>query len=124
MRWYGGSNTNTCSRGDGSGAGLKNTVIIIANQGSVDGGTFAARVCNEFSVTVDGVTYGDWYLPSKYELNLLYLQKTVVGNFANANYWSSTESDTIYSWGEDFTSGAQNTTSKNSSINVRAIRTF
>jgi len=124
IRWYGGSNTNTCARGDGLGAGLKNTPIIIANQGSVDGGTFAARICNEYNVTVGGVTYADWYLPSKHELNLLYLQKTVVGGFANTFYWSSTESDTIYSWGQDFTNGAQNGNSKNFSSYVRAIRAF
>jgi len=65
-------------------------------QGPIDGGTFASRICNEYSVTVGGVNYGDWYLPSKFELNLLYLQKTVVGGFASTYYWSSTESDTIY----------------------------
>jgi hypothetical protein len=124
MRWYGGTNTTTGARGDGTGAGLKNTAIIIASQGWVDGGTFAARICNEFSVTVGGVNYGDWYLPSKFELNLLYLQKTVVGGFASTYYWSSTESDTIYSWGQDFTNGAQNGNSKNFSSYVRAIRAF
>lgn len=124
MRWYGGSSINTCARGDGTGAGLKNTAIIIANQGWVDGGTFAARICNEYSVTVGGVNYGDWYLPSKFELNLLYLQKTVVGGFASTYYWSSTESDTIYAWGQDFTNGAQNGNSKNFSSYVRAIRAF
>ena len=71
IRWYGGSYTNTRARADGVGAGLKNTAIIIANQGSVDGNAFAATVCNEYSVTVAGVTYGDWYLPSKHELNLI-----------------------------------------------------
>ena len=76
---------------DGVGAGKANTAIIIANQGYGDGATYAARICNEYSVTVDGVTYGDWYLPSKFELNLLYLQKSVVGGFANNSYWSSTE---------------------------------
>ena len=83
IRWYGGSYTNTRARADGIGAGLKNTAIIIANQGPVDGSAFAATVCNEYSVTVDGVTYGDWYLPSKHELDLLYIERDTVGNFAN-----------------------------------------
>ena len=81
IRWYGGSNTNTRARADGIGAGLKNTAIIIANQGPVDGSAFAATVCNEYSVTVDGVTYGDWYLPSKHELDLLYIERDTVGGF-------------------------------------------
>jgi len=52
---------------------------------------FAATVCNEYSVTVAGVTYGDWYLPSKYELNLLYLQRACRGRrFPLNDFWSST----------------------------------
>ena len=128
MRWYGGTNTNTRARGDGVGAGLKNTAIIIANQGAIDGNTFAATVCNEYSVTetVEGITtiYGDWYLPSKHELNLLYLQKTVVGSFAINYYWSSTEVDSSIAWEQDFTYGFQGVGSKFLANYVRAIRAF
>jgi hypothetical protein len=124
MRWYGGSNTNTRARGDGVGAGLKNTAIIIANQGAVDGNAFAATVCNEYSVTVDGVTYADWYLPSKHELNLLYLQKTVVGGFANFFYWSSTEDGDDDAWAQDFTNGIRVSGGKVATSYVRAIRAF
>ena len=124
IRWYGGSYTNTCARGDGVGAGLKNTAIIIANQGPVDGSTFAARLCNEYSVTVGGITYGDWYLPSKHELNLLYLQKTVVGGFAYTNYWSSTETDNGNAWGQSFFNGSQYNYFKSSNFNVRSVRAF
>jgi hypothetical protein len=123
IRWYGGSNTNTRARGDGVGAGLKNTAIIIANQGAVDGNAFAATVCNEYSVTVDGVTYGDWYLPSKHELNLLYSQKSVVGGFALSEYWSSTEFDDEYVWIQNF-SGYQTGFNKDLTLYVRAIRAF
>ena len=124
IRWDGGSNTNTCARGDGIGAGIKNTAIIIANQGPVDGNTFAARICNEYSVTVGGTTYGDWYLPSKYELNLLYLQKTVVGGFTNNYYWSSTEFDANNTWRQKVGSGLQVSSNKNNASYVRAVRTF
>jgi hypothetical protein len=129
MRWYGGSYTNTRARGDGVGAGLKNTAIIIANQGAVDGNEFAATVCNEYSVTetVGGITtiYGDWYLPSKHELNLLYLQKTVVGGGADGIYWRSTEYDDKYAWGQGFSSGSQSSNlGKEFAFYVRAIRAF
>jgi hypothetical protein len=124
IRWYGGSNTNTRARGDGVGAGLKNTAIIIANQGAVDGSEFAATVCNEYSVTVDGVTYGDWYLPSKHELDLLYLQKTVVGGFAINYYWSSTENDNDFAWSQFFFNGLQYNLNKANTFSVRAIRAF
>ncbi len=124
IRWYGGSYTNTRARGDGIGAGLKNTAIIIANQGPVDGAAFAATVCNEYSVTVGGVTYGAWYLPSKHELNLLYLEKAQVGGFANGNYWSSTESGNFDAWYQYFFNGFQYYYYKNFSYYVRAVRAF
>ena len=124
IRWYGGTNTNTRARGDGIGAGLKNTAIIIANQGSVDGAAFAATVCNEYSVTVGGITYGDWYLPSKYELHLLYLQKNVVGGFAINYYWSSSEYDYSIAWLKSFNSGFLTNLYKNYQGGVRAVRAF
>lgn len=124
VRWYGGTNTNTRARADGIGAGLKNTSIIIANQGAIDGNAFAATLCNEYSVTAGGVTYGDWYLPSKYEINLLYLQRLLVGGFANGGYWSSTEFNSTDAWPMDFASGTQNNDIKATSGYVRAIRAF
>lgn len=124
IRWHGGTNTNTRARADGVGAGLKNTAIIIANQGPVDGNPFAATVCNEYSVTVAGVTYGDWYLPSKHELNLLYLQKTVIGGFASVFYWSSSELDSGLAWGQNFLNGFQALDAKFSLNRVRAVRAF
>jgi hypothetical protein len=133
IRWYGGSFTNTRARADGIGAGLKNTAIIIANQGPIDGNAFAATVCNEYSVTDGGVTYGDWYLPSKYELNLMYenigqgnvLGLGNVGNFTTSIYWSSTEYDVNDAWRQYFGSGGyQGNLYKYNTMNVRAVRAF
>ena len=137
-RWFGGSSTNTRARADGVGAGFKNTSIIIAVQSGTytpayDGAEFAAAVCNEYSVTIDGVTYGDWYLPSKHELNLLFLQRTIVGNFPNVSgsYWSSTEyfrSDLVGShqlaWYQNFINGLQEYLHKKNRLSVRPIRSF
>jgi hypothetical protein len=123
--WYGGTFTNTRARADGVGAGLKNTAIIIANQGSGNGEAFAATVCNEYSVTVGGVTYGDWYLPSKHELNLLYLQKNVVGGFTNSSYyWSSTETSNLLASIQYFGYPIQANSNKSVTNPVRAVRAF
>jgi hypothetical protein len=126
IRWFGAisNNNDSHARANGIGAGLKNTSIILANQGNLDGNPFAATICNEYSVSVAGLTYGDWYLPSKYELNLLYLQRTVVGGFANFLYWSSTERDGLNAWYQDFANGDQTPDSKNNTIAVRAVRAF
>ncbi len=124
IRWYAGTYTYTMAKADGVGAGKANTAIIIANQGYGDGATYAARICNEYSVTVGGVTYGDWYLPSKFELNLLYLQKGVVGGFASSLYWSSAEGSSSSAWSQDFSNGLQANLNKSYTYYVRAVRAF
>jgi|CXWL01.1.fsa_nt_gi hypothetical protein len=66
-----------------------------------------------------------WRLPTKYELNLLYQQKDVVGGFAADYYWSSTEGDADMAWMQIFNLGAQGHDSKGNPNNrVRAIRAF
>jgi hypothetical protein len=73
---------------------------------------YAALVAANYSIQDDGTSlctgaatetcYGDWYLPSKFELNLLYAQKSVVGGFADRYYWSSTEYGSSYAWAPGF----------------------
>ena len=122
--WWGGSYTNTLAKADGLGAGKTNTGLIIASQGNGTVTTYAARLCNEYMVTVAGVTYADWYLPSKYELNLLYQQKDVVGGFAFRYYWSSSENLSGYAWYQYFGNGDQNLYDKGNTLPVRAVRAF
>ncbi len=124
VRWYGGSYTTTLALADGLGAGKTNTALIIASQGIGNGTAYPARLCNEYTVTVAGVTYADWYLPSKYELNLLYQQKTVVGGFANNDYWSSSDSNSYSAWYQSFSNGNKDTNFKGTTLPVRAVRAF
>ena len=120
---WGGDNENTRAKGDGFGAGRSNSEIIIANEDPTNPDDFAAALCNEYSVTDGSVTFGDWYLPSKYELNLLYLVKGTVG-IPNQSYWSSTEFNNVQAWIQIFGDGTQTNVSKNGSNYVRAIRSF
>ena len=126
IRWYGGTFTNTFARANGIGAGKANTLLIIANQAGVDGNPFAASVCNEYSSTdANGIAYGDWYLPSQSELNLLHSQSGIVGNFSQNNYWSSTESSNKHVWAHSFPpKGGQDLFNKDSLLPIRCIRSF
>lgn len=53
------------------------------------------ELCDEYTVTVDGLVYDDWYLPSENELSELFKVRELVGEngatFKNDNYWTSTE---------------------------------
>jgi Protein of unknown function (DUF1566) len=125
IQWYNGTFRYTGSTGDGVNAGEMNTAIIVATQISDNQtGNFAAKVCADYSVTIAGVTYGDWYLPSKVELNLLYLQKVVVGGFVSNVYWSSSESSSTNAWIQSFINGSQYTDAKGLTPPVRAVRAF
>ena len=111
--------------GTAIGTGAQNTIDIEA--GCSESGT-AADICA--NLTLGG--YSDWFLPSKDELNEMYLNigqgNTLglgnIGGFANNYYWSSTEYDGIYAWGQYFFNGGPFSTSKFNNFNVRAVRAF
>ena len=66
-----------------------------------------------------------WRLPTKDELNFLYLNKDKIGGFADGIYWSSTEDNDGSAWEQDFDIGEQyNDFSKGSKFSVRAVRAF
>ena len=100
------------------GTGAANTAAIVA--GCVSGEVTAAEVANAYELN----GFADWFLPSKGELNLLYLQKDVVGSFASDGYWSSSENGSFGAWYQNFGSGAQLGPSKDFTLGVRAVRAF
>ena len=128
IKWWNGTGRYTGSKGDGLRAGEMNTAMIVAAQvPDNETSNFAARVCADYSVSLGGITYGDWYLPSKYELNLLYQNRVKVPNLASAVYWSSTEFNQIVAWYIDFSNGNVDFNDFNKSAAnyyVRAIRSF
>ena len=81
---------------------------------------YAARMASLYSL--NGNT--DWFLPSKDELNRMYLVKKHIGNFVSAYYWSSSESNSNYAWDQDFSNGGQHNDVRDSSKYVRPLRAF
>ena len=113
------SNLVTSATDSVIGTGLSNTNTIITSQGAT-ATSYAAGLARAYT----GGGYTDWYLPSKHELNKLYLNKTAIGGFANNDYWSSTEFSGYNSWAQFFYTGQQYTSSKAYATNIRAIRSF
>ena len=66
---------------------------------------------------------GGLRLPTKEELNLMYLHKDKIGGFSKYAYWSSTSSSDKYAWMQY--NGKQNFTNKGyQSLYVRAVRSI
>jgi hypothetical protein len=100
------------------GTGAQNTIDILAGCAELG---IAARLADSY--TLNG--FSDWFLPSKDELNELYLQKAVVGGFTIFAYWSSSEVDAIYAWAHIFDNGKQDSVDKAvPALGVRAVRAF
>jgi len=119
IQWYNGSFITTGATGDGIGAGATNTNLIVNTQGA---GSYAAQLCND--LTLGG--YFDWYLPSKYELNLMYtnLYLAGFGGFFAVDYWSSTEYNNYHAWSQSFSTGWQAHNDEGAAYYVRAVRAF
>jgi hypothetical protein len=122
----GGSVTGGMCDGEWIGCGRDNTIGII-DQCPEAG--IAARICGD--LVLGG--YSDWFLPSRDELYQMYVNKYVIGGFANDYYWSSSEHDDNFSFGVydgvyaywvNFTYGQLGWGDKNAPDFVRAARYF
>jgi hypothetical protein len=113
--------------GTALGTGAQNTIAIEA--GCATSG-IAADICANLSLN----GYTDWFLPSKDELNEMYINITAIDVAALANggaaftgsfYWSSSEYDYINAGTQNYGSGTQiYNAGKGSGVGVRAVRAF
>ena len=122
-QWFNGFFAHTNSLESGIGLGKGNTRSIIKFLGN---GNYAATACTNYS----GTGFSDWYLPSRYELNLMWLYagqgSSNIAGFAYKSYWSSTENGGGNIWSQNFVDGMQEYTGSgtNNQRYVRAIRAF
>ena len=131
IQWYNGNSVATGAIATAIGTGQANTNTIATIQGV---GSYAARSCYDLVVG----PYSDWFLPSKDELNKMYLNLkkgtdehsvvyTPVTGFSTAfAYWSSSESTTYLAWLQGlFGGGSQQEAPKNLTYYyVRCVRAF
>jgi len=129
IRWYNGSYDTTGATGTAIGTGSANTTAIIAVQDATET-SYAAGLARAYT----GGGHTDWFLPSKDELNKMYLNKATINTIAAANsgsdfstnsYWSSTEIDNYNAWYQVFGAGGQGASWKSDPVgSVRAVRAF
>ena len=127
----GGSQIRPAGPGQTMGTGQSNTTSIVNQTATIDGQYVectggAAYLCNRLS---EG-GYDDWFLPSKDELNKVYLSQDVVGGYAPVDYWSSSDNyeleldSSTAAWSQNFGTGVQGHWGKYFLYRVRAVRVF
>ncbi|MBA7528601.1 hypothetical protein ES705_20789 [subsurface metagenome] len=127
--WSNITNTQIGTTSTAIGTGQANTDAIMGQAGFTDG---AAKLCDVLVITTGGglypiIIYSNWFLPSKDELNQMYvnLKSQGAGGFADKFYWSSSEYGANYAWSQSFLSGLQlSSFYKYSTSRVRAVRAF
>jgi len=117
--WYGNVSGMDTYTATGIGMGRRNTALILTTWPLSP----AAMACNDY--TQGSKT--DWFLPSKDELNLLYVNRNFVGNLDGHRYWSSsgivTDGD-VGAWIQNFQYNGLYDVDNFDDYSVRAIRAF
>lgn len=117
----------TGADGTAIGSGVQNTIDIV--NGCTTSGT-AADICH--SLTLNG--FSDWFLPSRDEMNAIYLNKSVLNPVFLSNggtvldegvyYWTSSEYSADRAYDFYFANGLSEGSLKLNYFSVRAIRAF
>jgi len=118
------------NRAQSKSKGADNTLAIISSCALEE---IAARYCHDLSVSEDGQTWDDWYLPAIDELNLLYKHREMLENLGGQYYWSSTSHSSGAASVIDFLDGRHHGANRNipniagpvaAGIHMRPIRGF
>lgn len=116
LAWKASSNTGT--PGTNSVAdGMANTLAMQSNNSGVH---HAGMYCLNYQ----GGGHGDWYLPSRNELDLSWINRSLLPGLEMEDdyYWSSTQSSNANAWSQDFTNGTQSSFPKEWIIRIRPVR--
>ena len=122
-------NAGDCT-GTAIGVGMRNTQLLAeASKKYSSSESSPASLCDILTYTVNGVTYDDWFMPSKDELlAMILLYKKGIGGFTDGRYYlsSSEYADDVFKawvvfWGKDH---ATDSSRVYHIYHVRPIRAF
>ncbi len=92
------------------------TIHVFPND--LSGGPYHMSKAIEACRGLNRLGYSDWYLPSKEELNVLYINRDRIGGFSDGWYWSSTESGRNEAWAQNLADGRQDTVFKGTTYDI------
>lgn len=122
ISWIIGGDTDSTENGNTStefGTGNTNTTAMLAQTGCTGG---AAKICDDYINDDTGTgVYSDWYLPSKDELNKLFINKPYIKGFSADSYWSSSEYCDDEAWFQHFYFGTQYHSTYNAANTKREV---
>ncbi len=106
--------TWSCGSGFAIGDGAQNTTNVLR--------TTAFDLIDSYELN----GFDDWFLPSQDELNSIYVNLYLNGlaGLTSGQYWSSSDNDLNYAWGQNFFDGSQSQVYKLADRLVRAVRAF
>jgi hypothetical protein len=120
IQWWNGSYVTTGATGTALGTGRANTDAIILAQGAT-ATSYAAGLAKAYT----GGGHSDWYLPSKGELNKVYLNQAAIGgSFDALVYWTSSEASSVSAYSQNLSNGHAAGEVKLDLQGVRAVRSF
>jgi hypothetical protein len=130
VQWAVNSDSQVGGTKTGIGDGKANTQAIVTYSLGTGRSLPAARQCDRLRFG----GYDDWFLPSKVELGLMYLnlKEEGLGDFSDEWYWSSSEDNANNAWIQRFRDGYQWSRDPNNQyynnkqlkFSIRAIRAF
>ena len=95
------------------------TGLIVARE---DAGYLLWNDASDMCANSNLAGFTDWRLPTKDELLLIYSNKTLIGNFADSNYWSSTNNGGSYHHIVNFSNGYVDSATTSKKYYVRCVR--
>ena len=100
------------------------TVTSTADTSDIEADSTQANTAADYAANLTEGGKSDWFLGSLGEMKLMYDNLQGVGGFVESIYWSSSEANADYAWGQDFLSGIQYTFDKTNTYYVRPVRAF
>ena len=114
-----------------SSDGKHGLVSSTIDQGTCEA-TFAQNLASDpANYSVDAAKFMDWRVPTKYELNEMYIQRAAIGNFQTLWYWTSEalSGSSNYYWYQNFgnviiANPNNQSYGQNGICSLRAVRSF